>query len=426
MGIDAATVVRFHRLLIRRGQGGVYYVTRWGGKSQIATRERGIAAIRALEAGHSVGQVEHSLAQEGKKTSIHPLLQAALSAGLIEAINGSSISNSEFNPLTSARFWFRHSVLSHCRSAIRRFPILMQRWAVFGVTCVADRRPLMRRARTAEANMRGTALHAQNGFRTSYLYHLLWNIADTETVFASPSREARGWLDQHVEWTGLENLERARSLEKGVICAGFHFSASRLVAALLLSRGLDLSLTATPSPNVDLEESIRWHREFCSIELEGVKFRQIANVDLPSVQELLAALARNEVVLTFPDMHTINPNSDEQTRKRCNFFGVVRAGFQPPTITVPVAGCNVKMNEWAGWLAAQSSAPVVPVMLLRVSNGRFLMNFESPIMAPNGTERSDRATFVNTELFRVLDRYICAYPSQWFGWHRFHLQRVAS
>lgn len=157
-----------------------------------------------------------------------------------------------------------------------------------------------------------------------------------------------------------------------------------------------------------------------------MKFRQIANVDLPSVQELLSALARNEVVLTFPDMHTINPNGDEQTRKRCNFFGVVRAGFQPPTITVPVAGCNVKMNEWAGWLAAQSGAPVLPVMLLRAGNGSFLMNFESPIVAPDEAERSERATFVNTELFRVLDRYIRAYPSQWFGWHRFHLQRAAS
>jgi len=211
-----------------------------------------------------------------------------------------------------------------------------------------------------------------------------------------------------------------------VICAGFHFSASRLVAPLLLSRGLDLNLTATPSPNVDLEESIRWHEEFCSAGLERTKFRQIANVDLPSVRALLAALPRNEVVLTFPDMHTINPNFDEQTRKRCNFFGVARAGFQPPTITVPVAGCAVKMNEWAGWLAAQSGAPVVPVMLLRVSNGHFLMNLETPIVAPNEMERSDRATFVNTELFRVLDRYVCAYPSQWFGWHRFHLQRVAS
>jgi lauroyl/myristoyl acyltransferase len=424
--INASTIIRLHRLLIRPGRGGIYYVRRFGGKSQIATREGGIAAIRALESGQSVGEVEKSLAPSGRTISIQPLLQALLSADLIQTINGLSVSKSEFDPVAIGRFLFRFYVFPYCLAAIRRCPIILQRWATYAVTYIGDWRPLRRRAQTAEENIRSTAIEVPKRFNAQYLNQLLWNIADTDTVFAGSPRQARQWLDQHVQWEGLENVELARSLHKGVICAGFHFSASRLVAPLLVSRGVDVNLTATPSPSVDLAASTRWHKEFRSVYPPGGEFRQIPNVDLTSVKELLAALARNEAVVTFPDMHTINPNSDEETRKRCAFFGVVNAGFQPPTITTSIGGTDARMNEWAGWLSAQSSAPVLPVALLRMASGQFLMKVEPPIMVPTEGDRLERANSVNSELFRVLDRYIRAHPSQWFGWHRFHFQRVLS
>jgi lauroyl/myristoyl acyltransferase len=404
----------------------VYYVRRWGGKSQLATREEGIAAIRDLESGRSVGEVCKALDPSGRMVSLHPLLQALLGAGLIRTMNGLSVSKSEFDPFAIARFLFRFHVLPHCLAVIRQCPILLQRWSLYAVTYLGHGRPLRRRARTAEENIRTTALEVPKCFRTRYLHHLLWNIADTDAVLASPPSQARRWFDQRVQWDGLENIERARSLQKGVIYAGFHFSASRLVAPLLVSRGLDINLTATPSPNVDLAESIRWHEKFRSLDPAGGKFRQIPNVDLLSVKQLLAALARNEAVLTFPDMHTINPNSDEETRKRCAFFGIINSGFQPPTITTSIGGSDARMNEWAGWLAAQSGAPVLPVVLLRVKSGQFLIKIEPPIVAPTECDRSDHAKVVNRELFRVLDLHIQAHPAQWFGWHRFHFQRVMS
>jgi lauroyl/myristoyl acyltransferase len=425
MEINASTVVRFHRLLIRKGREGIYYVTRWGGKSQFATREQGIEAIRALKAGQSVGEVEKALAPSGKTLSINPLLQSLLRADLIRSINGLTVSKAKFAPFTMVKFLFRFHVLPRCLAVVPRWPIPIQRHALYVVTCLGSLRPLKRRAQTAEENIRTTALEVPKSFRNSYLHHLLWNIADTDTVFTSSPSRARHWLDRRVQWAGRENIDRARSLRKGVICAGFHFSASRFVAPLLMSRGLAVNMTATPSPNVDLAKSIRWHDEFCSIDSRGGKFRQIPNVDIASVKELLAALARNEVVLTYPDMHTINPNSDEETRKRCAFFGVVTAGFEPPTITASIGGSDARMNEWAGWLAAQSGAPVLPVVLLRVAVGQFLMCIEPPIMTPIEGTRSELADAINSELFRALDRYIQAHPSQWFGWHRFHFQRVS-
>jgi lauroyl/myristoyl acyltransferase len=425
MEIKSDTVVNFRRLLIRTGHGGVYYITPWGGKSQLATREKGIAAIRALESGQTVGQVEQALGQGDKAMSIRPLLHSMLNADLIHAIDGTSVSKLKFDPIAVARFLLRFYVLPHCLAVVRKCPIRLQRWGRYAVARIGYRRSLKQRAHTAEENIHTTSLKAPGSFKSSYLHHLMWNIADTDTVFSAQPAQARAWCDRSVKFEGWNNIEKALSLQKGVICAGLHFSLSRLVAPLLLSRGLDINLTATPSPNVDLNVTGRWHEEFRAVDPPGGKFRQIPNVDFASVKELIASLARNEAVLTFPDMHTIDPNSDEETRKRCAFFGVANAGFRPPTMKASIGGAEARMNEWAGWLAAQSGAPVLPVALIRRSNGNFALRIDSPIVVPTEGSRADQADAVNSELFRVLDRYIHQYPEQWFGWHRFHYQRVA-
>src|SRR3954447_10078697 len=111
MEIDTNTIIGFHRLLIRKGRGGVYYVTRWGGRSQIATREGGIAAIRALKSGQSVGVVEKTLAPQGKTISLHRLLEALSSADLIQTMNGLSVSRPAFHPFSFVKSLFRSYVL---------------------------------------------------------------------------------------------------------------------------------------------------------------------------------------------------------------------------------------------------------------------------------------------------------------------------
>jgi lauroyl/myristoyl acyltransferase len=424
MEITPSTVVRFHPLFIRKGSAGIYYVTRWGGKSRVATRSEGIAAIRALRSGHPTGEVQKSIDPDARGLSLQPLLQALMTANLIRTVDGLPVSQREFNLFTFLKSLFRFYLLPHYFAAIRSCPVAMRRWCIGMITALSAYHSLSRRAAIAEQNVRNTALTVSRRFHAQYFFHLLWNIADTDAIFGSPTAEARRWLDRHVQWKGLENLEKAGSLGVGVICAGFHFTASRLVAPLLLSRGYNVHLTATSSPSVDVADSERWHNEIQSLDPQAGRFRQILQVNLASVKELLGALSRSEVVLTFPDMHTIDPNSDEKTRERCAFFGIARGSFRAPNVTVEIAGVQARMNEWAGWLAAQSSAPVVPVMLVRAGNGRLIINIEPPIMPSITQNLADRANAVNEELFRTLDRHIRARPAQWFGWHRFHFQRV--
>jgi lauroyl/myristoyl acyltransferase len=426
MEIKASSVIGLHRLLIRRGRAGTYYVTRWGGRSQIATREAGITAIQGLKSRQSVEEIEKSLARNSNRPSLQPLLQALLNANLVRTIDGVAVSRPDFHPANFAKSLCRLYLLPGCFRLMKLLPARIHRWGLYAVTCLNSHRSLGLRASTAEANARTTSLQVPKHFRRQYLHHLLLNIADTEAVFTARPMEARRWLEQATVWHGFENIEKARSLGKGLILAGFHLSASRLLAPLLLSRGLNVHMTATPSPSVDIAESIRWHRDFCSVDPDAGEFHQIPQISPKVVKDLFGALSRNDVVLTFPDMHTINPNSDEATRMRCAFFGVASSPFKAPTIRIELAGVEARMNEWAGWLAAQSGSPVVPVVLVRAKSGRFVLTVSPPIVCPCSDDPAMRGAAVNRDLFQTLDRYVRAYPSQWFGWHRFHLQRVTT
>jgi lauroyl/myristoyl acyltransferase len=426
MIIKSSSVVCLHRLLIHKGNAGIYYVTRWGGTSQIATRDVGIAAIRALKSTKSVGQIEGSLATDGAIPSLRPLLQTLLRANLIRSVDGVATSTPDFNLMRLGKALCRLYPLPLYLALIRRLPIRIQRRCRYVATYLSSHESMQRRAATAEANIRRTSLEVAKHFKREYLHHLLLNIADSDAVFASTAIEARRWLERSTVWEGFEHIEQARSLGRGVICAGLHFTASRLVAPLLLTRGLNVYMTATPSPSVNVAESVRWHGGFRCIDPGAGEFHQIPQVALTAVKGLFRALSRNDLVLTFPDMHTINPGSDDETRKRCAFFGISSSPFQQPTISVNIAGVEARMNEWAGWLAAQSRAPVVPVALVRTGSGHFVLKFLPPIVCQASHDPVQRAADVNTKLFQVLDHYVRVYPSQWFGWHRFHLQRVTT
>ena len=426
MELNSSSMIRLHHLLIRQGSAGTYYVSKLGGRSQIATRGAGVAAIYAFKQRHSLGEIEQTLAVSSRSVSLRPLVEALLSSNLVRSVDGIRVSRPDFHPINFIKSVVRHYVLPACFKLMKQLPIYPHRLSLYVVSCLNSYGSLQQRARTADTNIRTTPMPVPRHFRRKYLHNLLLNIADTDALFAATPDEAMRWLDKATVWQGFDNIKLAQSLGKGLIVAGFHLSATRLIAPLLLSRGLNVHVTATPSPSVDITETIRWHRDLRSRLYHVGQFDQIPQIQPSTLSTLLEVLTRNDVVLTFPDMHTISIGSDDATKKRCAFFGLASTIFKPPAITVDVAGVSARMNEWVGWLAAQSGSPVVPLALVRVKSGNFVMNISPPIICHGLQDSKERGRAINRELFSVLDGYVRSYPSQWFGWHRFHLQRVTA
>jgi KDO2-lipid IV(A) lauroyltransferase len=111
-------------------------------------------------------------------------------------------------------------------------------------------------------------------------------------LLASRDRAATRWSID-----GLEHLEAALALGKGVVLVTTHFGYGRLAPLILEQRGYTLLLLGQPDKQRRLNRTkvARWAARF---------FTSKRSRDLPSalnLRPLLAALARNEIVLTAFD-----------------------------------------------------------------------------------------------------------------------------
>jgi len=130
----------------------------------------------------------------------------------------------------------------------------------------------------------------------------------------------------------------------------------------------------------------------------GIRFIYVDRDD-PSplaIIEAVNALRRNEVLAILGDRdgssHTI----------RMDFFG-------RPT-NIPVG---------AAYLALSSGAPVIPVFVL-LENGRYATIMEQPIYFSGGHGEHGSAIRCGMEkLLAVFERYIRAYPDQWYNYYDF-------
>lgn len=147
------------------------------------------------------------------------------------------------------------------------------------------------------------------------------------------------------------------------------------------------------------EPDERFNRERERLRQErGIRFIYVDREDASplAIIEAVNALRRNEVLAILGDRdgssHTI----------RIDFFG------RPTNIPVGVA-----------YLALASGAPVIPVFVL-LEKGRYATIMEEPIFFRGGHGEHGSAIRSGMEkLLAVFERYIRAYPDQWYNYYEF-------
>jgi len=130
----------------------------------------------------------------------------------------------------------------------------------------------------------------------------------------------------------------------------------------------------------------------------GIRFIYVDREDASplAIIEAVNALRRNEVLALLGDRdgssHTL----------RLDFFG-------RPT-NIPVG---------AAYLALASGAPVIPVFIV-LENGRYATIMEEPIyFRGNHGEHGNAIKAGMEQLVKVFERYIRAYPDQWYNYYDF-------
>ena len=130
----------------------------------------------------------------------------------------------------------------------------------------------------------------------------------------------------------------------------------------------------------------------------GIRFIYVDRDDASplAIVEAVNALRRNEVLAILGD------RDGSSKTIRIDFFG-------RPT-NIPVG---------AAYLALASGAPLIPVFVM-LENGRYTTVMEEPIFFRGGHGQHGSAIRSGMErLMTVFERYIRAYPDQWYNFYEF-------
>jgi KDO2-lipid IV(A) lauroyltransferase len=191
-----------------------------------------------------------------------------------------------------------------------------------------------------------------------------------------------------------DTLDHALAAGSGAILVSPHLGNWELGGLGLAELGYTINLLTFREP----DEKVNELREAVRLE-RGINFIYVDRDDSSplAIIEAVNALRRNEVLAILGDRdgssHTI----------LIDFFG-------RPT-NIPVG---------AAYLSLASGAPVIPVFVLMEENGRYATIMEEPIFFCGGHGEHGSAIRSGMErLLAVFERYIRAYPDQWYNLYDF-------
>lgn len=287
----------------------------------------------------------------------------------------------------SMRRWYAHPynrsgyyrLASRCARALPRAGrhALAAGLARFALRCLPAERESVRR------NLRRVLPQADARRLDAAVSGLFRNFARCFADLLTINRGPTASLSQYVgEVRGREHLAAASAPERGLIVATAHLGNWELGGRLLSREGgrvIHVVLSAEEDPAVQA-----WLRR----DTEGVHFvtREAPTTSLT----LLAALRRNEIVAVQGD-RAAGGRADEP---------------------VPFFGAPAPFPIGPFLLARASGAPVLPAFCPLGEGATYQVSLEPPIWVRPGGEEAGLRQFV-----AVIERYISAYPEQWFNFY---------
>jgi len=222
-------------------------------------------------------------------------------------------------------------------------------------------------------------------------------------VFTSFYKFARNWCDIMLMMrlrgprllaligrrTGEKPLDDAIAAGRGAILISPHFGNWELGGLGLAEQGYRVNILTFREPDAKVNgQRERLRRE------RGINFIYVDRSDSSplAIIEAVRALQRNEVLAILGDR-------DGSSRTIClEFFG------RP--VQIPLG---------AAYLALASGAPVIPVFV-PFEGGRYAAVMEEAVFFRSGRGERDRDLREGTEqILRIFERYIRAYPDQWYN-----------
>lgn len=203
------------------------------------------------------------------------------------------------------------------------------------------------------------------------------------------SRFNDSFYEKMVRIEGLENLNDALSLGRGVILLSAHFGSFHFLWFKLIHMGYPLSAIARYPRQKGLARYYDSESEKLGFTLIRDKPRRTC------IEQSLKWLKRNGIVFVMLDLNV------RKGGVYVDFFGKMVPTFKGPLL-----------------LNAESGAPIVPMFAVREDKGKHTILIDRPIELEQSGD-SDRDVFLNlTKMSKIIESYVRQYPDQWWWVHQ--------
>ena len=434
MELQDASTIKLRPCRFVKESADRFGIIRRAGMSRVVVRKSGLEACEHFRRGCAIREAKLSVASRYRiaesAVDLRPLLRSLQRADLIASVDGKPLREACPPSAYSAyryylRFHFKKALL---RLAYQKLPSALGRTLAYWVHRLDLAATLRPKARRAEEHMNASPLECipvqmRHGFAGRYFSHLIRNIVDFESLQAITPSQAEKRLDRSVEYEGLEHLAQLKEQNVPVIIAGFHFSATKLLALLLMRRGYDVSQVWMPDGTLDLASIATRLADYARELPDYGKLSIIPDFSLPSYRTLLKSLRDGGTLVWFADMfgakeqfHGITPTPEwQEAATRVFDINMIRTQLPQSKIDVPLCGQQVYLNPWIGGFARAAGAAVVPAALIRQGKRMRLTLLPALRLPANATAKDVEG--LNRALFGRLDTILQRHPDQWFGWH---------
>jgi lauroyl/myristoyl acyltransferase len=186
---------------------------------------------------------------------------------------------------------------------------------------------------------------------------------------------------------GMENLEAARALGKGVMAVSCHMGSYEIVAAIWAAT---LSPVSFFAEELEPRALFEWYRD--TRARLGIS---VLTLTVTGIRKVTQALREKEMVITAIDRDIIG------TGHVMPFFG------RPAAIPLGTAS-----------IALRSGTPLLPVCVYRLPDDTFMAEAAPHVIAENTGDRKADEIRVTQQLLQVIEGFIRRHPEQWHVPHR--------
>jgi len=203
-----------------------------------------------------------------------------------------------------------------------------------------------------------------------------------ELFFSATSR--RTDLLNKIRIHGIEHLEKALSLGKGVIAVSAHLGNFTLISMKMVAEGYPFIMLVKDPKYKALANALHMLQE-----KQGGRFIYIKPWK-EALRNILACLRRNEIICLVAD------EKKRRSKIDVDFFGQPAATALGPAV-----------------ISLRTGSTVVPVFIVRQGDGTHTILIEPPLEHDVTGDRKEDERTLTAAYTKVIERYVRAYPEQW-------------